>query len=411
VPHTASHEPQNTFALDANEDEIDLRLVAARIWNWRKFILTGTLIVITIALVTYEFFAKYQSEGYLQINNISPIAYRSYQPTLLNIDRFRAYATEVGLKDNQTVDFVAYMLSLPPDKFEKLATFVRSTTPKDSKDNIIGKDKDKDKEIATVYLGLELNIPGPSPEIAQLRSQLFADYFVDSLLYVDLTNWMDAAMLVLEAESYRTRVETIRIKRDILETEERLTGLRTIAKRYPDSARMDIRQVLSIDKTSERFLSPVAQIVAAESSVVDGNLKLSALVRKQKQIDLMYVFYHQVVEAKTTTVSGRELSKKLIAIGEGTFKNIGASNEMETEVVHEISHGIESRRLNYAIGFKFTSGPTLPESKTRKYLLSIAVGAGAGGVFFMVFFAILISWWRRNREFIIAQDGEAATAS
>ena len=413
MPHTASHEPQNTLAMAADEDEIDLRLVAARIWNWRKFIVTGTVIVVAIALMANEFFSKYQSEGYLKVNNINPIAFRSYQPTFLNIDRFQAYATEVGLKDKQSVDFVAGVLSSPPEIFDKFASFVRSVTPKDSKDNIIAKDKDKDKdkEIATVYLGLELKIPGPSPEIAQQRSQLFAEYFVDSVLYVDLTNWIDAAILSQEADSYTNRLETLKIRRDIADTEKRLEGLRTVVKRYPDAARMDIRQVLSIDKGSERFLSPVAQIVAAESSIVDGTIKLASLLRKQKQIDMAYAFYQQVVGAKATTNSGRELLKRVIVLKDGSFKNIAASDEVEVVVVNEISHEIESRKINYATNFKFLVGPTLPEAKIKKSALLVALAAGAGGMFSMVILAFLISWWRKNRRFITEEGSEATAAN
>jgi hypothetical protein len=389
--------------------------VAARIWNWRKFIVTGTVIVVAIALMANEFFSKYQSEGYLKVNNINPIAFRSYQPTFLNIDRFQAYATEVGLKDKQSVDFVAGVLSSPPEIFDKFASFVRSVTPKDSKDNIIAKDKDKDKdkdkEIATVYLGLELKIPGPSPEIAQQRSQLFAEYFVDSVLYVDLTNWIDAAILSQEADSYTNRLETLKIRRDIADTEKRLEGLRTVVKRYPDAARMDIRQVLSIDKGSERFLSPVAQIVAAESSIVDGTIKLASLLRKQKQIDMAYAFYQQVVGAKATTNSGRELLKRVIVLKDGSFKNVAASDEVEVVVVNEISHEIDSRRINYATNFKFISGPTLPETKIKKSALLVASGAGIGGMFGMVILAFLISWWWRNRKFITGQGSEVAGAN
>jgi hypothetical protein len=307
------------------------------------------------------------------------------------------------------------LLSSPPEIFEKFASFVRSVTPKDSKDNIIvnvkDKDKDKDKEFGTVYLGLELKIPGASPEIAQLRSQLFAEYFVDSILYVDLTTWMDSAVLSRETDSYNNKFETIKITRDIDETERRLAGLRTLVKRYPDAARMDIRQVLSIDKGSERFLSPVAQIIAAESSIVDGKIKLASLLRKQKQIDMAYAFYQQVIGAKATTNSGRELLKRVLVLKDGSVKNMAASDEVETEVVNEISHEVESRRVNYATNFKFISGPTLPEAKIKKSALLVALAAGAGGMFSMVILAFLISWWRKNRRFITEEGSEAAAAN
>lgn len=407
MQHTASHESPDTLATYSDEDEIDLRLLLARIWKLRKFILAGTLIMVAIAIMANEFFAKYQSEGYLKINNLTPAAYRIYQPTFLNRDRFRAYAAEVGLKDSQSVDFVEGLLSLPPEIFDKFASFTRSVTPKDSKDNIIG----KEKEANTVYLGIELKIPGATPEMAQVRSKIFSEYFVDSIIYADLVSWIDSAVLTREADSYSNKLATIRVKRGIDETEKRLDAMRSLVKRYPDASRMEVRQVLSIEKGGERFLSPVAQIVAAESSIVDARIELVALLRKQKQIDLTHEFYKQAAAVRVTTNSGRELLKRLRVLKEGVFKNLPAEDEVGMEVVNEISLDLEQRQVSYTTGFKFLSGPTLPEKKTRKSPLLITLGTGAGGMFLMIILALLMSWWRQNGKFITEEDSATANAA
>lgn len=396
MQHTASDESTHTSATHSDEDEIDLRLLLARIWRWRKFILTGTLFIVAVAFILNEYSGKYQSEGYLKIINLTPASYRVYQPTFLNRDRFRAYAAELGLKDSQAVDFVEGLLSAPPEVFEKFASFTRSVTPKDSKDNIIGKGQDA----GTIYLGIELKIPGANPELAQTRSKIFAEYFVDSIMYADLIAWIDGAVLTREAASYSNKLATIRVKRGIDETEKRLDALRSLVKRYPDAARMEVRQVLSIERGGERFLSPVAQIVAAESSIVDARIELVALLRKQKQIDLTHEFYKQAAEVKATTNSGRELLKKLLVLKDGIFKNISATDEVGMEVLNETSLDLEQRQVGYTTGFKFLSGPTLPEKKNRKNPLLITLGAAAGGVFFMIILGLLVSWWRQNRRFI-----------
>lgn len=408
MQHTASHESPDTLATYSDEDEIDLRLLLAHIWKLRRFILTGTLIIVVIAIMANEFFAKYQSEGYLKINNLTPATYRIYQPTFLNRDRFRAYAAEVGLKDSQSVDFVEGLLSLPPEVFDKYSSFTRSITPKDSKDNIIG--KDKDKELNTVYLGIELKIPGSTPEIAQVRSKIFSEYFVDSIIYSDLSIWLDGAVLTREADFYANMLASIRVKRGIDESEKRLDALRSLVKRYPDASRMEVRQVLSIEKGGERFLSPVAQIVASESSVVDARIELLALLRKQKQIDLKHEFYKQAIEVRATTTSGREFLKKLLVLKDGVFKNIPAADEVGMEVVNEISLNLEQRQVSYTTGFKFLSGPTLPEKKTRKSPLLITLGAGFVGMFFMIILALLMSWWRQNGKFITSENSATANA-
>ena len=406
MQNTASHVSLDTSVPYSDEDQIDLKRLLAHIWKSRKLILTGTLIVVAIAVAANEFFVKYQSDGYFKINDLTPAAYRIYQPTFLNRDRFRAYAAEVGLKDPQSVGFVEGLLTLPPEVLDKFASFNRSVTPKDSKDNIIG----KDKEAGTVYLGIELKIPGPNPETAQTRSKIFSEYFVDSIMYADLVSWIDSAVLAREAASYSNKLATIRVKRGIEETEKRLDALRSLIKRYPDASRMEVRQVLSIEKGGERFLSPVAQIVAAESSIVDARIELVTLLRRQKQIDLTHEFYKQAAQARASTNSGRALIKKLIAIRDGLFKSASTADEEVREVFNEISLGLEQRNVSYTTGFKFLSGPTLPETKIKKSPLMIALGAGAGGMFFMIILALLMSWWRQNGKFIIEEDSAAPNA-
>ena len=424
MQHTAPQESPSALAMHADEDEIDLRLVFARIWKMRKLVLTGTLIIVLIAFVANEFFAKYQSVGYFKINNITPTAYRLYQPTVLNADRFRAYAAEAGLKGGESVSFVARLLSLSPELFDQYASVVRSITPKDSKENIIAKGKDKDPDVGTVFIGMELKIPGPSPEAAQLSSQIFAEYFTDSIIYSDLLAWLDSAGQAREAAAYSNKLDTIKAQRSIDEANMRLDALRSLAKRFPDHMRTEVMQVISVNEHAEsyvppyaaggkddgrrrgslekfeRFLSPVAQIVAAESLITDEKIDLVKLLRKQKQGDLAYEFYKQAAAIKTTTNSGRELLKKLGVLKDAVSKNVLISDEASMEVINEISHELEQRQFGYSSGFKFLSGPTLPDGKSKKNPLVIVFIAGAVGLALMIILALLISWWRQNGKFI-----------
>ena len=407
MQQAAPHESPNTLATYSDEDEIDIRLLFARIWKSRRLILTGTLIVVAIAVAANEFLAKYQSEGYYKINDLTPASYRIYQPFLLNRDRFRAYATALGLKDSQAVNFVEGLLSLPPETLDKFASFTRSVTPKDSKDNIIG----KDKEAGTVYLGIELKMPGPTPEVAQMRGKIFSEYFADSIIYADLVTWIDSAVLAREAASYSNELATIRTTRGIDEVEKKLEALRSLVKRYPDASRMEVRQVLSLEKGGERYMSPVAQIVAAESSITDAKIELATLLRKQKQIDLRHEFYKQAVAARASTNSGRELLKKLLLLKDRIASKISPSDAVGMEVVNEISLDLEQRGVSYTTGFKFLSGPTLPDEKTRKNPLLMIFGAGAGGMFFMIILAFLMAWWQKNFKAITEEDSATANAS
>ena len=421
----------NVIAVDATEYEIDLKLVFARIWKMRKFVLTGTLIIVAIALMANEYLGKYHSQGHFKINNLNPTAYRLYQPTIFNAERFLAYAAEIGLKDAESVAFVAGLVSLSPELFERYVSVVRSITPKDSKENVIAKGKDKDAEVGTVFIGLDLKIPGPSPEAAQSRSQIFSEHFADSIIYADLLNWLESAAQSREAAAYSNKLDTIKAKRSIVEANERLLALQLLKKRYPDAGRMEVQQVLSGDifgqkaaqdvtadnegtlrrGPRERLLSPVQQMITTESLILDERIGLVNLVRKQKQGDLAYEFYKQAAAIKTTTNSGRELLKKLGVLKDAVSKNVLISDEASMEVINEISHELEQRQFGYSSGFKFLSGPTLPDGKSKKNPLVIVFIAGAVGLALMIILALLISWWRQNGKFITEDASPTAPAN
>ena len=431
MQHTAPQESPSALAMHADDDEIDLKLVFSRIWKMRKLVLTGTLIIVVMAFLANEFLAKYQSVGHFKINNMTPTAYRLYQPTVFNADRFRAYATEKGLTDGESVAFLTRLVSLSPEALEQYSVIVRSITPKDSKDNVLAKAKDREPEVGTVFIGLDLKIPGPSPEAAQSRSQIFAEFFTDSVIYSDLVTWLDSAAQNLETAAFSNTADTIKAKRSIDEAGKRLLALQFLNKRYPDAGRMEVNQVLSVDVTDrqgvqdilaenegakrrvarERMLSPIQQMISTESLILDERIRLLNLVHKQKQSTLAYEFYKQAAVIKATTVSGRELLKKLSPLKDQIAKNIPTNDEASIEVINEISHELEQRQFSYVSGFRFLSGPTLPDGKSKKNPLLIVFIAGAVGLAFMIILALLISWWRENGKFITEGDSPIASAS
>jgi len=433
VQHEAPHESQSILAMRDDDDSIDLRPMFAQIWKARKIILTGTIIMVVIALFANEFLAKYWSEGHFKINNISPTAYKSFQPVFLDVDRFRAYVIKEGISDKESAIFIEGLVSLSPEQLERYASIVKSISSRDGKEDVAAKGRGNESEARPVFIGMDLKMPGPSPVAAQLRSRVFAEYFADTFIYVDLLKWLDSVGADWEAAAYSNKLEAIQIQRNIDEENMRLVALRSLTKRFPAALRVEGSPLISVDVKNdmsgaskgegneggrrriqgegfERFLSPVAQIVAAESSIMDGKIDLLKLQRKQKQSDVAHEFYKQAAAIRATTNSGRELIKKLIELKDVFLRDISESDMVGAEVVNEISHELEQRQFRYASGFKFLSGPSLPEGKSKKNSLLIAFGAGAGGMFLMVVLALLMSWWQKNAKSLSDDNGLTATA-
>jgi hypothetical protein len=433
VKHDSPNEPQNTSAMRDNEDYIDLRPIFAQIWKARKTILAGIVIIVLVAVLVNEFLGKYWSEGRVKIINISPTAYRSFQHELSDVGRFRAYVLKEGISDRQSISFIEELLSLPSDQLDRYASIARPIGSKDDKGTVVLKGKDGEAELRPVFIGMDLKIPGPSSTAAQLRSRLFADYFADTFIYSDLRKWLES-MASERAAAFPVKLEAMEIQRSIDEESMRLDALRALTKRFPESLRMGSSPLISVDVKNDkpsapnsegyvagrhrvqgdglaRFLSPVAQMVAAESAIIDRKIDLLKLQREQKQSDLSYKFYKQAAAIGLTANSGREYFKQLTMLKDVFLRDISPSDADGIEVANEISYELEQRQFRYESGFNFLSGPSLPEGRNKKNPLLIVLGAGAGGAFFMVAATLLLSWWRKNAKFLAADTGPTANTN
>ncbi len=427
MQHTTSHESQSVLAVRDDEDYIDLRPIFTQIWKARKLIVVGTVLIVAAALLANEFFGKYWSEGRIKVIGVSPIAYKGFQVIFSDVNRFRAYVKEEGIGDKKTAAFVEELLSLPSERLERYASIAKPIGPKDTS-------KDNELEFGAVFVGMDLRIPGPSPDAAQLRSRLFADYFADTFIYSDLLKWLDSMESDKLTTAYSIKLEAMKIHRSIDEQKMRLVALRSLAKRFPESLRMGPSPVISVDVKNEvpgapksegdgarlrrasdegfeRFLSPVVQMVAVESAIIDGEIDLFKLQRKQKRSDLSSKFYKQAVAIGATTKGGRDYLKELTTLAADFSREISTSDTVGTEFVNEISYELEQRQYRYASGFKFLSGPSLPEGRNKKNPLLVILGAGAGGIFVMVVFALFTSWWRKNTKFLADDNGPTAAAT
>ena len=56
----------------------------------------------------------------------------------------------------------------------------------------------------------------------------------------------------------------------------RAAALKKIVAAYPNAARRDSQQVVDVRKDNEKFMSPMSQLVGAESEVIDIRERLQA---------------------------------------------------------------------------------------------------------------------------------------
>ena len=399
-PHQHSVNPTGTMF---DDDEIDVRKLLAKMWQFRKIILGGTLIIVVLAIAMNEYRARYQSQGFFRVSGVNPVNYKRYQSAIMNPERFRAYASEAGIADERSITYLSGLFASKPDEFSKVAALVYSVTPKDAKEYMLNADKDRDNG---AFLGLQLNVQSTDRNQAKNLNYLIANYFVDSIMFTEMSDWVDSKTWEREAQSFSLKNKVIKTTREISEAELKLVALKLMLKRNPDASRMEVRQVLTLEKGGERFLSPVAQIVATETQILEAKLELSTLLRKQKQLDIAHEYFKRASTLTSKTSSGKILFEKLAVAKTDIFKNADASDEVIAEVSNDIAVELETRRKTYFQDFRFISGPTLPEKKEKIRVPLVIAGSAALGFFFMSILCLFISWWLQNGKLITANNND-----
>ena len=394
-----NHPESSASAID--DDVIDLRLLLAKLWRSRKLIIGGTLLIAAAAIGINELSATYKSEGFLRVTGLNPVNYKRLQPVVLNVERFRAYAAEASVDEKLAKSIEGFLGS--PEKFARAATLLYSTTAKDAKEYLNVSDTDKDR---AAFLGLQIDTRGSSPQEAKDLNIRIADYFIDSLLITDLNEWVNSKVQDREQQSLSMNNQIIETTRKISDSERKIEALKLIVKRYPDAGRMDLRQVVSLDKGGERFMSPMAQIVANEASVVDWRQDVLTLQRKLKQIDIASAFYSRAAQSLTKTQSGKRLFTNLLSIQNEVFAKKGLTDEVTIETENLISMELESRRRTYFQDFRFISAPTMPDKEERKSRLLVLLSASIGGLIFMAIFSLFASWWGQSKSFVTTDHKE-----
>ena len=104
--------------------------------------------------------------------------------------------------------------------------------------------------------------------------------------------------------------DILRAELDINSIARRAEDMKAILARYPDAARMDSRQIVSVNPSEggERYLSPLAQLVGAESAISQRREMIRRWQRELRQKAILAQFY-----AMPRACGPRDRSEKLLA--------------------------------------------------------------------------------------------------
>ena len=216
---------------------------------------------------------------------------------------------------------------------------------------------------AADLVGYNLTATAGSAEEAQRQIRLQSDYVMDASLKENLLARHESALVRQRAAAVSTEGAKTNQVYNIAMLEKRLTQLKRIALAYPTVNRSEARQVISLDKSGERYMPLPSQMAAVETEMMDIREAISrserGLLQSQSEGEMLAAHGKLVAAAK----SGKDL---LTALSADIATRIELAREEHQKALY-LGHanelaGIKARYVDLP---RFIVAPELPLSPTK----------------------------------------------
>ena len=343
------------------------------------------------ALLGFGPLLKYKSEGLLSIS-MGTVDYKRINDFAHNSHVLREYLAlnpMPDIKNNQlerlAQDLIASEWSRPVPTLSKLDIKELPSLP-----------KDKDQIDAKAYLGVVISAVAKDPIQAATVARWLGIYYKDAATLDavrDLVNRWAAENIDL---SNRALEEKIKLDFSITQVQSRAAALKQLMARYPNTSIRDNQQVLDVRKDNEKFMSPLAQLVAAESEIISLQQDVRKLEREMAQYAFAKKLAAEVALALQASRTGSESTANLAKVVQKLSQQPQTDAEQEKLLAFaaELSE-IQTRFLSRAQFIADPSVPTRPQGLGPLKTMAL-----------MGFMAMLISaaWVMRKTLLKLLQD-------
>lgn len=223
-------------------------------------------------------------------------------------------------------------------------------------------------------VGIDLVANARTPELSREMLHLLGGYFSNALIRERIRGWILKNSGEAPAKQKALRAEVVEGQMRIDATSRRIQDLKAILARYPDASKLDSRQVVAITEGSDRFLSPLAQLVAAESSIAKLKETIGRKEREARQYDLLQRYFGQAQEQLQSTPLVSDLIPVLATATTARFEGIDAEADWAREVSFRLQADVAGFSSALA-SFGFRNEARIARAKFRAPAQLAALGA------------------------------------
>jgi hypothetical protein len=396
-----------------NADEIDLSSILFILWKRKKLIIYGTLGMTLLSIaIALQLPRVYRSDGFYQLGNPKKIS----ENEKLSIKKTASIGVPVLLYKSSSTQF------FDPNRFQLIASQNKSFDKEElnKTKNNFRTAEDINKWIKPVYafakedvrefaqlpqdetnsvIGLNLSYEADSPEKASAYVTFFGNYIRDCLLYVTLYNYiMDGYSSKVSAMN-KNENEIISNHFELLQNTNKMKDIRTILSNYPESAKIEYRQIVSVQEGGSRFLAPVTQLVGIESTLADLRQDLAKFERDREKFAVSVEFFTRCFNEISKIGERGELLFQLVkSIKDEVFKDKDSRKDTVKEVFNNLSIDLQTFELTFFSNSRFISGPTIPEIQIQSRKSIIVIVSCFASFLFFTLVAFILHWWQGNKK-------------
>ena len=269
------------------------------------------------------------------------------------------------------------------------------------------KEKEKEKEKGkngvkslkdnSVYWGLRLTHSASVPLEAAEMTTWLGGYFKEVATWEAVREQVSRWKADNQQFSDRALEQKLKYEFEIEQAKNRALALKKIVAQYPETNARESRQVIDVRKDNEKFMSPMAQLVGAESELIEIREKTQKLDREIDQQAFAGGLLKEVELALKQARSGSESVGKLAAVIANYSKKV--KTDAEREKLFSLTADLSQISARFMSQAQFIAQPSVPSRPERPTPLMYMVLMGA-------LFALLAAIYSWRKELLNLLQGE-----
>jgi hypothetical protein len=262
----------------------------------------------------------------------------------------------------------------------------RDSEKEKEKEKAQGKTGVKSLKDNAVYLGLRLTHSASDPLEAAEMTTWLGSYFKEVATREAVREQLSRWTADNRQFSDRALEQKLKYEFDIEQAKSRALALKKIVAQYPETSARESRQVIDVRKDNEKFMSPFAQLVGAESELIEITEKTQKLNREIEQQAFAGGLLKEAELALKQARSGSESVGKLAAVIAEYSKKV--KTDAEREKLLSLAADLSQISARFMSQAQFIAQPYVPSRPERPtplmYMVLIA--------FLFVIFAAIYCW-------------------